>query len=121
MSRLSKEVRLHRRGGIPRKVRRSIRRRSHAIAGVIALGRFFMMLGVLGLVAWSYALWGSEATPLRHLFWPAIALIFVSVIIRMALLRWVAWIRRALRLQKKKQEVRDYVRSRSQIVRKPDL
>lgn len=121
MSRLSKEVRLHRHGGIPRKVRRSIRRRSHAIAAVIALGRFFMLLGVLGLVAWSYALWGSEATPLRHLFWPAIALIVASVAIRLGVLRWVAWMRRALRLQKKKIEVREFVRSRSQIVRKPDL
>lgn len=118
MSRLSREIRLHRRGGIPRKVGLSMRRRSLAIGLVLATGRFLMLVGVLGMVAWSYSIWGSELSPLRHLLVPSLVMVAVSIVIRLALLKTVRWMGRAMRLERRRKLIREAVRSKSQITRK---
>lgn len=53
-------------------------KRCIAAAVLHGLARFFMLLGVLLLTAWSYTVWGNPASPLAVLFWPGLLLLAVA-------------------------------------------
>lgn len=76
----------------------------------LGLARFFLTVGILFLVAWSYSLWGSAGTPLRHLLAPAIVLIGAGIIARMILREILHWTRRAHWIHHRRVKVREKVR-----------
>lgn len=95
---------------LPSRVRRAVHKNSMYIGMVMAVARFLTLLGWLLLAAWSYSIWGSTASPLRHLLIPSAVAFIVAIIVRIALSRLTAWTRRAIRVQDNREIVQEKVR-----------
>lgn len=50
------------------------------VALLIGLSRGLFAGGLMALVAWTYVLWGSESSPLRHLLQPALLAIATGIL-----------------------------------------
>lgn len=87
-----------------------VARRSILLGMGLALAQLLTLLGVLLLAAWSYAIWGSENSPLAELLWPALVVLALGAAIRMSLQFSIQWTRRVRLLHRRRHRVRERVR-----------
>lgn len=99
----------------PTRILRVMQARQLFVGLGLAVDWFFWLLGILLLTAWSYSVWGSASSPLRHLFWPGVGLMLVSVVIRLVLRGVMRWTHRTLQLQRRRSEVQRRVRATREI------
>ena len=75
----------------------SVERRAVLLGMGLGFSRFLITMGVLAVVGWSYTVWGSAESPLRHLLRPGMALMILGVLSEQIVL---VWIRRATTLER---------------------
>jgi hypothetical protein len=110
MSRHGKLKRRSMLSAIPMRVSRAITWRSAIVGTALAISRFFLLSSLLLLTAWSYSLWGSENSPLRHLLFPALILLLLSLLIRLVIIEVMEWTHRAVRVQNRRSDIQQKIR-----------
>ncbi len=77
----------------------------------MTLERFLVWIGLILLAAWSYSVWGSEYSPLRHLLVPALIALGIALVIQLFVYVALKWLRRAAVLAVRRAQIRDRIRS----------
>ena len=103
-----------------RQLQRTLRRRSFIAGLLLALARFFLLLGMIFLVLWSYSVWGSTPSPLGALLWPAWILIAASLGLRLFFGWYAKVLHRAERIERRREKIREKIRFSKLSTRKLD-
>ena len=85
---------------------------------LMAIAKFFVLLGISLITLYSYALWGSESSPLRFFLWPGGISIVVGLILRIILSWYMRVIHRATQIDRRRQKIRAKIRFSKMSVRK---
>lgn len=101
-----------------RNLGRALRRRSILSGLLMAVAKFLVLLGISLVTLYSYALWGSESSPLRFLLWPGCGCIVAALVLRIVLSRYMRAIHRATQIDHRRRKIREKIRFSKMSVRK---
>lgn len=101
-----------------RHLSRALWRRSILSGLLLAVANFLMLLGVSLLTLFTYSLWGSEASPLRFLLWPAVGAMVLSVVLRIVVNRYMRLVHRAAQIDRRRRKIHEKIRFSKLSVRK---